>query len=645
MPATYLSPGVYIEEVDKGSKPIQGVPTSITAFVGFTTKAEQPRDDGLTTESILSKPKLIANWSQFEKHFGSYHADAYLPYAVRGFFDNGGSLCWVISVRTLGKPLAAQALLFAADGRDKTKQGQPTLLIHAKEGGPAGNKISVEIKEYSPNHPSVAKPTTQPQVPNPQKPRGGRPGDTSTGENKEGDTTLGSETPPVASGISEPVSSANSSQRLVMSSKKDDAKAGDTAFVLSVRNGNDLQDYIVNLDELPLWGETDRDPKDPSKTLHDGFKHGDQIKVWSLTKPKSGKITERLPMAVKEDLKLGSTRLDLDLIEDTALQQKVNTVDTEEEAGVFKTEALTLFNGNTVKRKGLGALDAIDNVNLICAPDIMMAYERKEISLDVVQGIQQSMLDHCKRTHYRFAILDAPRKVASPGVASGMIVEDILDWRVNQAGYDSMHGALYYQWLKIIDPLTSRPKFIPPCGHIAGIYARSDNERGVHKAPANEVVAGVIDVDTNVTRNEQDILNPQGINCIRKFPSRGIRVWGARTLSSDPAWRYINVRRLFNFVEESVELSTQWIVFEPNDQMLWAKVRRDINAFLRVVWRSGALFGTAPEQAFYVKCDDETNPSELRDIGQMICEIGMSPVKPAEFVIFRFSQWTAEANG
>ena len=217
--------------------------------------------------------------------------------------------------------------------------------------------------------------------------------------------------------------------------------------------------------------------------------------------------------------------------------------------------------------------------------------------------------------------------------------EDILNWRMNEAGYDSMHGALYYPWLKISDPLSGRSKFIPPSGHIAGIYSRSDSQRGVHKAPANEDISGVIDVKINVTRGEQDLLNPVGINCIRKFAGRGVRVWGARTLSSDPAWRYINVRRLFNFVEESVERSMQWTVFEPNDVYLWGKVNRDISAFLRVVWRSGALFGVDPNQAFYVKCDEELNPQEVRDQGLMICEIGMAPVKPAEFVIFRFSQY------
>lgn len=211
---------------------------------------------------------------------------------------------------------------------------------------------------------------------------------------------------------------------------------------------------------------------------------------------------------------------------------------------------------------------------------------------------------------------------------------------MKEAGYDTKYGALYYPWIRIANPLGNGASIlVPPSGHLAGIYARSDTERGVHKAPANEVIRGVMAVETQITKSEQDILNPVGVNCIRAFPGRGIRVWGARTLSSDASWRYINVRRLFNFVEESIQQGTQWIVFEPNDQALWARIRRDVSAFLTTVWRSGALFGLTPAEAFYVKCDEENNPTATRDLGQVVIEIGLAPVKPAEFVIFRISQW------
>ena len=267
-------------------------------------------------------------------------------------------------------------------------------------------------------------------------------------------------------------------------------------------------------------------------------------------------------------------------------------------------------------RTGLKALEDVEEVNIVCAPG----------QTDPV--IQDAVLSHCENMRYRFAILDSPEVIEKGGV-------DKLP-----KPRDSKYGGYYFPWVEVYDPFKGNI-FQPPSGYMAGIYARSDGERGVHKAPANEIVRGAIGLRYNITRGEQDLLNPKGINCIRTFPNRGIRVWGARTISSDPSWRYVNVRRLFNMVEQSIELGTQWVVFEPNDQRLWKRVTRDISAFLLRLWRQGALFGKSPEEAFYVKCDDETNPPEVIDAGQMICEIGMCPVKPAEFVIFRIGQMPA----
>jgi hypothetical protein len=195
----------------------------------------------------------------------------------------------------------------------------------------------------------------------------------------------------------------------------------------------------------------------------------------------------------------------------------------------------------------------------------------------------------------------------------------------------------------VYDPATNANIHVPPSGHIAGVWGRNDDTRGVHKAPANEPVRGVVAVGCDLTSREQELLNPVGINCVRSFPGRGIRIWGARTLSSDPEWRYVNVRRLFNYLEESILNGTQWVVFEPNDPALWARVRRTITAFLTNEWRKGALFGLTPDEAFYVKCDSETNPPEVVDVGQLVCEIGVAPVKPAEFVIFRLAQFSGGA--
>jgi len=289
-----------------------------------------------------------------------------------------------------------------------------------------------------------------------------------------------------------------------------------------------------------------------------------------------------------------------------------------------------VYVGDASERSGIGGFEAVDEITILCAPDLMSAYQSGALSRDGVKAVQLAMMAHCELMGDRVAILD-PLPDMSP--------QEVKEWRQDEAGYDSKYAALYYPWIKMANPSTGAPIYIPPGGHMAGIWARSDTERGVHKAPANEIVRGALGLQMEVTKAEQDLLNPIGVNCIRAFRGRGIRVWGARTLSSDPSWRYLNVRRLFNFIEESIEMGTQWVVFEPNDLDLWQRVKRTITAFLTRVWRDGALFGATPDEAFYVKCDEELNPPEVRDAGQLIIEIGLAPVKPAEFVIFRISQW------
>ena len=289
------------------------------------------------------------------------------------------------------------------------------------------------------------------------------------------------------------------------------------------------------------------------------------------------------------------------------------------------------YVGNPADRTGFAGLEAVDEVTMLSVPDLMAVYEQGIIDLEGVQAVQLAMLAHCELMGDRVAILDAP---------PGLNAQQVKEWRVDKAGYDSKYASLYWPWVKVFDPLAGQARFVPPSGHIAGIWARNDDTRGVHKAPANEVIRGAISLELNLTKAEHDQLNPAGINCIRAFPGRGIRVWGARTISSDPAWRYLNVRRLFNYVEESIFEGTQWVVFEPNDQRLWGRVKRTINAFLLRVWRDGALFGATPDQAFFVKCDEENNPPETRDAGQLIVDIGIAPVKPAEFVVFRIAQFS-----
>jgi phage tail sheath protein FI len=299
--------------------------------------------------------------------------------------------------------------------------------------------------------------------------------------------------------------------------------------------------------------------------------------------------------------------------------------------GGMPTLSAADFMGDPSERTGFGGLEALDDVRLLVCPDAMAGYDGSPGERERVKMIQEAMIAHCEKSRYRFAVLDTP---------PGLNAQQAAEWR-QYVNFDSSYAAMYYPWIEVADLSGegSTTKLVPPSGHLVGIYNRTDSERGVHKAPANDTILGAINLELYISKGEQDVLNPIGVNCIRSFPGRGIRVWGARTLSNDGAWRYVNVRRLFILVEASLEAGMQWVVFEPNDRNLWAKVRRDARAFLKTIWMSGALFGDTPEEAFYVKCDDELNPPEIRDLGQLIIEVGLAPVKPAEFVIFRLTQW------
>lgn len=547
--AEYLSPGVYVEEVDRGPKPIEGVGTAMAAFVGFTEKAEWVREvDGeILTEDLLNKPQLVTNWPQYVQKFGGFVQGAYLPHAVYGYFHNGGSRCYVLSVKTIGK---AEAPLLGSDGKVH-------LLVKAKSAGFDGLRMRVKVEV--------------PELPAPK-----------TAAKSKGKEAKEGEEAPAA------------------------APAEETTprpFTVTVERQGPGGGWAVKevLSEVQLVEIQDNG----SKQVHVAFKNNHPPE-W----------------------------IDLNVIDVAAPLAKVMPVSQEQSLNLEQRLLLPAtsseFKGDVAERTGVGALEALDDVTMLVVPDLMATPPGQKLDLDMVKAVQTAMIAHCERMGDRVAILDAPPN-ATP--------QEIKDWRMNVTGYDSSYATLYYPWIQVDDPILNRPVYVPPSGHVAGVWARSDNTRGVHKAPANEVVLGATGLAYGMTKGEQDTLNPNGINCIRAFPGRGIRIWGARTLTSNPSWRYINVRRLFNYVEKSIERGTQWVVFEPNDMMLWARVRRDVGSFLNTVWSEGALFGASPNQAFYVACDETLNPSESRDLGRLIIEIGMAPVKPAEFVIFRISQW------
>jgi hypothetical protein len=514
----------------------------MAAFVGFTEKAELRREVNgeIVTQDLLNVPQLVTNWTQFVERYGEFVPGSYLAHSVYGYFMNGGTRAYVVSVRTIPK---AQAILLNTEGK-------PQLVVRAKQAGFEGMRMRVRVVDVA-------------ALPAPKA--------------KKGKDEEAEEAPPP--------SGESPTFTVVVESEK-------------ITGGWKLAEEVPNV------------------TLHEVKENGKtEVRVAYRNNKAPDLVELIIPDASQPLAKIWPQE-----------QEQAMTIELKQLPAPTSSE----FQGKVTERSGVEGLEVLDDVTILCVPDLMAAMPGQEVELDMIKAVQTMMIAHCERLGDRVAILDAPRDLTP---------QEIKKWRMEIAGFDSTYAALYYPWITVMDPVTNRPIQIPPSGHMAGIWARNDATRGVHKAPANEVVQGAIGLAYQTTKGEQDTLNPNGVNCIRAFPGRGIRVWGARTLSSNPSWRYINVRRLFNFVEKSIEGGTQWVVFEPNDRKLWARVRRDVTAFLKTVWRSGALFGSTPGEAFYVKIDDELNPPEIRDQGKLIIEIGMAPVKPAEFVIFRISQW------
>lgn len=498
----YLSPGVYVEEIEPSSRPIEGVSTSIAAFVGLAEKGP------------FNSPTLVTNWSQFTNTFGEFVEGSYLAHSVYGFFNNGGSVAYIVRV---GKDGGADASSARAELPSAADKSLGAFTVSALESGTAGNELQVEIVDASEGTP-------------------------------------------------------------------------EETFKLVVKRGNDVVEEFDNL------------------TVKRG-----RTNVATVVNAQSKLIKIETASSTALEHRPANTALNLN---GGGVVDKPSPVTPDD------------YVGDAADRTGFGGLEAIEDITMVAVPDLVAALEQGAIDKEQFRAVQLAIIAHCELMGNRMAILDSP---------GGMTAQGMKEWRSNGGGYDSKYAALYWPHLKVFDPASGHSIFVPPSGHMAGIWCRSDSERGVHKAPANEVVRGAISLETNITKGEHDQLNPLGVNCIRSFPGRGIRVWGARTLSSDASWRYINVRRLFNYVESSILNGTQWVVFEPNDQELWGRIKRTINGFLYTVWMDGALFGTTAQQAFYVKCDDETNPSEVIEQGRVVTEIGIAPTKPAEFVVFRLA--------
>lgn len=574
--AEYLSPGVYVEEFDSGSVPMEGVSTSTAGFIGVAEKG--PMDGA---------PVLITNFADFRRTFGGYLSEMefkdyrFLAYSVNQFFANGGSRCYI-------KRVVPSDALYAGNTEDA--ESAP-VVIYAKNPGVWGNKITFTVKPSSKFKTQILDIIE------------GNSGNKYKFKNTSG--LIAGDILVYSDGETKDTNRVVSIDGdLVMLEKAFDRSVIETALVPK---------KIVSTSEVDI------------EIAYDGAI--EKFDYVSLNVNSSDFITQKLE---KSEFVVVNVTVPETL---TTIYELFTGV---KEGGDF---VVSLFGGTNGTYDALSAGDFIgEDKGPGERTGIQSFIDNNQVSIIAVPGVtdasvQMSLIAHCENTGSRFAILDIARNVKS--------VSDILDHRNI---FDTQYAAMYHPWVKVFDPLTKNPAAIPPSGSIAGIYARSDTNRGVWKAPANEVVSACVGLDCNYTTGEQDILNPKGVNLIRSFVGQGIKVWGARTLSSNGLWKYINVRRLFIFLEESIRNNTNWVVFEPNDQVLWLRVRRTIEVFLANLWRAGAFSGSSEGEAFFVDIGPNTMSKDDIDNGRLICVIGVAPVKPAEFVIFRLTQKTSDAN-
>lgn len=578
-----------MEEFESGSRPLEGVSTSTAGFLGF---AEKGAVEGL--------PELVTNFGDFQRKFGGYLSEnafgeyRFLSYAVEHFFINGGGRCYVMRVAPSDSKLSVN---YTDETRDKE-----VLAISARNPGVWGDKIRILIT------PSTKAKTT-------------------------------------ITGISGDAASMEYTVKSSAGFNPDDVVMftdGKNSEYAIVKTSQDNKITFVN--PLAAGAAAIEDKLPPQKILSTceitlQVIYGEQAEVYenvSLNSSASNYVEKAITRSSLVVLKhnrgaaeavppfkviSGADEYSPDKAGNPVKNEKLISLSGGSDGNIsgVKADSFTGVDNGPGKRTGIKAFIDNDEVSIIAAPGITDA------------NVQLELVAHCENLGSRFAVLDIPRDKKS-----------VAEVQIHRNIFDSTYAAMYNPWLQVFDALEKRNIFIPPSGPVMGIYSRTDVSRGVHKAPANEVVRACTGLDCQYNKGEQDILNPRGINLIRYFTGEGIRVWGARTCSSNSLWKYVNVRRLFIFLEESIKRGTNWVVFEPNDDKLWARVQRTIENFLTTVWRNGALMGTSAAEAFYVKVDRSTMSQDDIDNGRLICIIGVAPVKPAEFVIFRITQKTGE---
>lgn len=579
--AEYLSPGVYVEEYDSGAVPMQGVSTSTAGFIGLAQRGP-----------VVGKPQLVTSFADYKRAFGGYLSEAkfgearFLPYAVEQFFINGGSRAYIMRV--------------AAEGAAAAKATAGVLQIEAANPGEWGNKIRVTVEASS-------KAKTQVIAVNGADLKLKNADDFNQGDVVELFDGKAKAYATIVSSLDNIVTLDAPCTLNVADEKIGTPKYIKTCELTLTVKLDDVVETYANVSLCPEAGNfvSARTRKSDLVTIA-------VTEAKAPAAPKEGK-DEKAPAPAKAGV------TPIELAGGAAVIALAGGSDGKV-ANVNPSVYMGEDNGPG-KRSGLAAFLENVDVSIMAIPGV------------TAPEVQAALIAHCENCKSCFAILDVPidRKKTN----------DVVEFRDM---YDTTYAAMYHPWLEMFDPLAKRSAYFPPSGAMAGIYARTDNERGVHKAPANEIVRGCTGLSCNYNEGEQDILNPKGVNLVRAFTGRGIRVWGARTMSSNGLWKYVNVRRLYIYIEESIKANTNWVVFEPNSEVLWGRVTRTIEMFLATCWRSGALAGSTPSEAYFVECGPTTMTQDDIDNGRLICNIGIAAVKPAEFVIFRITQHTASSE-
>jgi phage tail sheath protein FI len=671
----YLAPGVFVEETSFRSKSIEGVSTTTTGFIGPAR-----------TGPVDLAPDIITSLGAFEEVYGDgrelvfdggNQMTNYLWQAVRAFFTNGGKRLYVSRTfkpkdgptdttpkrhapidpnleSVAGVDIGTGGIAWYQDGcaRAATLLSEG-LVVRARHPGAFGNnRVRFSLKASGNILSAGVDPITR-------SPR------TSVGALKNRDLVWAADrqSPHDPTQGSFYLAQWNEDQAIwefdaVPTQSPGGALTLDQLFPApDIAQGDAIRVVTLGISVLSRDGSSEIGtwtglPFDPE---HRTGSSRDSVFDYFATVPNSASDAIRLPLVVARDshkiasasdvlLTLFGTHPAALLLPNPEEAKRHITVADKLAMGI-SVDAL-LDGGNDGERPGAGDYEGeafldkhyalglkqfedIDDISIVAAPGSTWDYAHYSDDADAIQLL---LIAHAESMRYRIAVLDS---------AEGQSIAEI---RTMRARLDSKYAALYYPWVTVLDPVSDKEIDLPPSGFVAGIYARNDIQRAVYKAPANEVVSLALGFETLLNKAQQEVLNPEGINCFRFFEGRGMRLWGARLISSDPEWKYVNLRRYFAYLEHSIDKSTQWAVFEPNGERLWANLRRTVADFLLNEWQNGALLGDKPEKAFFVRCDRSTMTQNDLDNGRLVCLIGVAPLYPAEFVIFRIGQWTADAK-